>query len=389
MSRVHIFRAASTQEAFALVREALGIDAIILRTQRRKVGYWPWTRQTLVEVEAVSDMPSDLEATGHETDLTMSDSELDRESKELERNRRRIAGLEQMISQLATAASHDSDSVPAELFQTFTELLDSGMEETDARSLLMSASASRVRSLSKMEVRTSIRESIQSALPCSGPIRCHKGTRRVIALVGPTGVGKTTTIAKLASQFHLQESVQTGLITTDTFRSAAVDQLKTYADALGLPLEVAGHADELHAALSRMHDRELVLVDTAGRSPKDEPRLNELRALLRGGPIDEIHLVLSLTTSPRVMADLADHFRPLAPTALILTKLDEALGPGTVYSATRRVACPLSYLTDGQAVPDDIETPNSKRLATMILPDEFFSATHHVERSFASQTLHT
>lgn len=373
MNRIQVFRAASTQEAFALVREALGVDAIILRTQRRKVGRWPWKRHTLVEVEAVSEIPPGLDLFGEESEDAHSDTDAAREIEDSQRGRQRIARLERMISQLATAATHDSDAVPAKLFQTFADLLDSGVEHSDARDLILSQSADRGPTLSGEVARTRIREAIQSSMTCYGPIRCQKGVPRVAALVGPTGVGKTTTVAKLASNFHLKDGVRTGMITTDTFRSAAVDQLRTYSDALGLPLEVAGTADELQAAMTRLNDRELILIDTAGRSPKDEPRLNELRTLLRGVPIDEIHLVFSLTTSPRTLSDLADHFRPLGPTALLLTKLDEAPGPGSVYSASRRLACPVSYLTTGQGVPEDIELLNPKRIACELLRDERLS----------------
>ncbi len=370
MSNVQVFRAASTQEAYSLVRDAFGNDAIILRTHRRKVGWWPWNRHSLVEVEAMNDSPFDMDGTDDSATDPGNADQTTRDHEESLRNQARIAQLEQLISHLSVSSSRDVDAIPAELFETFTDLLDAGVEQTDARDLIMSVSVDRDTVLRRELARSCIRDAIQSSLRCQGPIRCHKGTRRIVALVGPTGVGKTTTIAKLASKFHLQEGIRIGLVTTDTFRSAAVDQLRTYSDALGLPLEVAGSSEELQAALARLGDRELVLIDTAGRSPKDEPRLAELKAMLRGSPIDEMHLVLSLTTSPRTMTDLAEHFRSLNPTALLLTKLDEAAGPGAIYSAARRLSTAVSYITTGQAVPDDIEVANPLRIAGLMIRDE-------------------
>jgi flagellar biosynthesis protein FlhF len=367
MSNVQIFRAASTQEAYSLVRSAFGNEAIILRTRRRKAGWWPWRRYSHVEVEAMSDDSPAGE--GSESAVAESDDPAIPDVQEL-RNQARAAQLERMISQLACGSSRDSDAIPAELFQTFANLLDAGVEHSDARELIMSVSQDRGSSPRGEQVRSRMREALLASLNCQGPIQCRQGSRHVVALVGPTGVGKTTTIAKLASNFHLQDGLRVGLVTTDTFRSAAVDQLRTYSQALGLPLEVAGSAEELQIALARLHDRELVLIDTAGRSPRDEPRLNELRGLLRGSPINEVQLVLSLTTSPATMADLAEQFRTIGPMGLLLTKLDEAPGAGTIYSATRRVSCALSYITTGQTVPDDIEIADPQRIVNMLLRDE-------------------
>jgi flagellar biosynthesis protein FlhF len=372
MSNIQVFRAASTQAAYSLVRETFGKDAIILRTHRRKVGWWPWNRTSLIEVEAMSEdegIAPDAATDAGNAEQTARDQE------EWLRHQARVAQLEQLVSQLSVSSSRDADAIPAELFETFTDLLDAGMEQSDARDLIMSVSRDNAAAPRREQARAAILNAIASTLQCHGPICTRQGTRRVVALVGPTGVGKTTTIAKLASNFHLREGVRIGLVTTDTYRSAAVDQLRTYSEALGLPLEVAGNAGELQAALTRLADRELVLIDTAGRSPRDEPRLNELKALLRGSPIDELHLVLSLTTSPRTMTDLSEHFRSLNPSALLLTKLDEAPGPGAIYSAVCRLSFAVSYITTGQGVPDDIELADARRVANRIIRDERTPAT--------------
>jgi flagellar biosynthesis protein FlhF len=190
----------------------------------------------------------------------------------------------------------------------------------------------------------------------------------VTALVGPTGVGKTTTIAKLAAYAKLELKQKVALVTLDTFRLAAVDQLQQYAQILQVPLHVALTVEDLRSALRFYQDRTLVLIDTPGHSPKDEEVLGQLQRFLEELPEVETHLVLSATTKPRDMADIAQRFEPLKPTRLIFTKLDETSTHGPILSTLVRVKRPLSYLGTGQEVPQDLELATSRRVADLILP---------------------
>jgi putative DNA-invertase from lambdoid prophage Rac len=191
-----------------------------------------------------------------------------------------------------------------------------------------------------------------------------------LALVGATGVGKTTTIAKLAANFRLRGAVKLGLVTVDTYRVAAVEQLRTYAEIIDLPMKVVTNPLEMRRALDELAGLDLVLIDTAGRSPKDELQIQELKSLLAEAHVDEIHLVLSMTSSRQSLEAAADKFKAAGTTAMILTKLDEASGMGAVLSLARRVELPISYLTAGQAVPDDIEPAHPRRLARLVLGQE-------------------
>lgn len=191
-------------------------------------------------------------------------------------------------------------------------------------------------------------------VPLCDPIELAPGRRTVAALVGPTGVGKTTTIAKLAAQFRLREEVRVGLITVDTYRIAAVEQLRTYAEIMDLPLEVVTTPREMRAAVGRLADFDLVLVDTAGRSPRDQVRLAELRALLAESQADEIHAVLSAIAGRESLETAADAFGAVGASAVILTKLDEAGPLAWLPDLLTRCRLPVSYTTHGQNVPDDI-----------------------------------
>jgi len=189
----------------------------------------------------------------------------------------------------------------------------------------------------------------------------------VVALVGPTGVGKTTTIAKLAANFRLRENRRVGLITVDTYRIAAVEQLRTYADIIDLPMEVVSTPREMREAVARMRHLDLVLMDTAGRSPSDEVKIQELKSMLSEAEPNEVHLVLSAVAGSRSLVSTADKFASVGTTAILITKLDEATCLGNLLGLTRSSGLPISYLTDGQNVPDDIQVAQPNRLAQLIL----------------------
>ena len=218
------------------------------------------------------------------------------------------------------------------------------------------------------KARIFMRRVIANFIPVAAPIQLDPGKMRVAALVGPTGVGKTTTIAKLAAYAKLELKQKVALLTLDTFRVAAVDQLQQYAQILQVPIHVALTVEDLRSALRFYQDRALVLIDTPGHNPKDTEMLGQLRRFLDELPEVETHLVLSATTKPKDLADLAQRFEPLKPGRIIFTKLDETSTYGPILSTLVRVKRPLSYLGTGQEVPQDLEMATSRRVADLILP---------------------
>lgn len=186
------------------------------------------------------------------------------------------------------------------------------------------------------------------------PIRL-RSRPTVVALVGPTGVGKTTTIAKLAANFALFEGKSVGLITIDTYRIAAVEQLKTYSEIINLPIEVVYTAADLKRAFQKLMDKQLILIDTAGRSQKNKQQIRELKHFFNGRPLNETHLVLSANTKLEDLLETADAFKELGVNRLIFTKLDETNSLSNVIEVAQRLRIPLSYVTTGQSVPEDIE----------------------------------
>lgn len=204
--------------------------------------------------------------------------------------------------------------------------------------------------------------------PLDIPVNQEKeGMCRVLALVGPTGVGKTTTLAKIASEAILKRGLKVGLINLDAYKVAAFDQLGTYAKILNVPFRSVATPEDLSAALKDFQSLDLVLVDTTGRSQKDPDALRELKASLDQIPGVETSLVLSVTTRDSDLMDMATRFGMFRPQGLIFSKLDETNHFGSMMNLTQKVRLPIQYFTTGQRVPEDIEEATRERMAALVL----------------------
>ncbi|KZE73836.1 flagellar biosynthesis protein FlhF [Paenibacillus elgii] len=192
---------------------------------------------------------------------------------------------------------------------------------------------------------------------------------RIAHFVGPTGVGKTTTIAKLAAEQVLKHRRKVGFITSDTYRIAAVEQLKTYATILNVPLEVVFSPLDLNKALENLKDCDLIFMDTAGRNFRNEMYVSELNALLQSEGKSETFLVLSLTTKYKDMKAITYNFSKFKLDKVLFTKKDETDSYGAVVNLIRDFGLQTSYIANGQSVPDDIEELNEGQLIDWILED--------------------
>lgn len=319
-----------------------------------------------------------------------------------------VAGRRRTVRPSAApdAARRPPCEAPAELQTYYTRLLQNAVAEELADEILATARErlaecrtrialavgermdkvlldQKVREKLSELVPAVLTETVERMLPADGPVEVDPdGGPRVIALVGPTGVGKTTTVAKLAAHFKLRENRRVGLITTDTYRIAAVEQLKAYAQIMDVPLEVVFEPGELEAAFDRLADCDLVLVDTSGRSHRDTARIQQLGCFLEAsraaavrrapsGPAErggmEVHLLLSCASDESQLLEVAERFAVLDVDRVVFTKLDEAVGLGVLLNVASRLKWRLSYLTTGQEVPHDIEVGRRRRVAELIL----------------------
>ena len=208
---------------------------------------------------------------------------------------------------------------------------------------------------------------IRKALRVTGGIALHGGHCRVVALCGATGVGKTTNLAKLAAQFSVRQRANVALLTTDTYRVAAPEQLRVYANIIGVPLRVANDAKEAAEALRAFRDYDLVLIDTAGGSQFNLEQINELKGILYAVRPHETVLVLGANTQLADLQNTVSNFKCLGPTSVLFTKLDETRQYGAMFSILVEAGLPLSFASVGQNVPDDIRIASPGMIANLIL----------------------
>ena len=189
----------------------------------------------------------------------------------------------------------------------------------------------------------------------------------IIAVVGPTGVGKTTTLAKLAARFALEEGKKVALVTADTYRIGAVEQLRTYARIMGVPLEIALSPDEVTAAVAKHHDKDVVLVDTVGRSQRSDEHLAELKTFVEAANPTDVYLCVAASLGRGVQREVIERFAALSPTRLVVTKLDESANCGALVNLPLRTGLGIACMTAGQNVPQDIEFADAGVVARMVV----------------------
>ena len=395
------FKASTMAEALAQVKSQMGTSAVILHTRTYHRHRWlGLRRQEIVEITAgqglrvqertprrqavVAGGPSIGGRIGAyqaapSAPVARSLPEAGRQLLESPAGQsaammglsKEMSDLKQMVKDLVTQTRQTkAPQVPEDLFDYYTQLIQNQVAEEIASEVIKTLQKSvRPEHFQQPDyIREKLADQLEKLLPSSGPIVRTKTTGpHVVALIGPTGVGKTTTLAKLAANLKLREKHRVGLITMDTYRIAAIDQLKKYADILGSPLRAVGSPEELREAIRSMSECEFVLIDTAGRSPNDTMKLNELKTFLAAAEPDEVHLVVSTTASQACVELAIARFADVRVDKIIFTKLDEAAHVGVVLNVVRKVNKSLSYITTGQDVPDDIEVGRGRRLAQLIL----------------------
>ncbi len=380
--KVKTFRAQNMREALAQVRRSFGGEAVILYTKSvRAPGLWGYFGRQVVEIAAASDVPRPEESSvapaapapvaaraAAEAYARPEAPAAHQPNDQLKRLREEVAGIRTALDDLVKSNCPPSIAgLPEPLTEGYLTLVRHGVTETLAAEVARGAAEETASQAapSPETLRASMTHRLAAHVRVAGGIELDGVARRVVALVGPTGVGKTTTIAKLAANFKVRQHRRVALVTIDTYRIAAVQQLQTIADIIQVPLMTVLTVGDLKQALDGLRHYDLVLVDTAGRSQRDELKMFDLDAFLKAAGADEVHLVVSAAASLGNMTEVVERFKPLGPTRLIVTKVDEAEALGRLASVSSRCGLPLSYVTTGQDIPNDIELAAPERVAAM------------------------
>lgn len=397
----------NTQEAILKVKMDLGNNAVILNTRKvRKKGFLKMFAKPMVEVLAAVD---EYYGSKKETGLTKHEEknydakenqektkpdEKEKKISELENKLSSIEGLLQNISELENKVSgmetllqkiyeqlqiraqkvdiikqEEKQQTSSDILQLYyNNLIKNEVELEIARRIINMVSEKIGNNANGNNLASVLYNLIAGILGKPQTIRLKEdGGPTVIIFVGPTGVGKTTTLAKIAASFVLNHKRGVGLIAADTYRIAAVEQLKTYAEILRVPMSVIYSANEIKDAINLYSDKDVILIDTAGRSYKNRPQFEELETLVNESGADEVYLVLSSTTSIRNCKEILSNYSFLKDYKLIFTKLDETPITGIILNARYLTNKNLSYITTGQNVPHDIDVANVDKITKNLL----------------------
>jgi flagellar biosynthesis protein FlhF len=284
--------------------------------------------------------------------------------------RQELEGLRIVVGEvLGSQMSKRVEGLPGDVMEVYQSLVSHGVNPPTAHHLLRAV----VETLgtaglgNREALKSLLWERMEEALAVSGPVVSRHYGQKIMMLVGPTGVGKTTTIAKLAGLARRQdEHRSTVLITLDTYRVAAVEQLRVFAKILKIPLEVAVSHKDFVDCMKRHQEADLILIDTAGRSPKDQAGHDELIAITRGQFQLETHLVLAAPMAEAVQMETIHRYQSIPIHKLMITKLDEMSTGGSLYNVLSQTGLPVSYLSAGQRVPEDLEIATRNRLVELV-----------------------
>ncbi len=281
--------------------------------------------------------------------------------------RREVQEMRQMLQVLM--AETPGAGIASEFVPYYRDLLERGVSRNLAAALMADVSRDSDTSILRdpRVFAERLKVEIRKRIPVTGGIGLSAGACRVVACIGPTGVGKTTNLAKLAAHYAVRERARVALVTADTYRIGATEQLKIYANIIGLPMTVAEDPKAMASAIRACRDCDLVLIDTAGGSQFNMRQISELKETLGAAQPDEVMLVLGANTQLEELRNIVTNFKCLDPKSLFFTKLDETRRFGVMFSLIAEAGLPLGYLSTGQNVPDDIALARPAALANLIV----------------------
>lgn len=346
--QIHKYKAKTISDAIAMVKNELGPDAMILSSKKlngKESGH-------IFEIAAVESYAETMDEIPESYDVVRSE----------------LMSIKEMLYLLNHSEGMvEKSMLKPEILTLYAKMLRNGINDHYAKRFLEEGGA--FKNYSPEKFTTMKKETFRAIM---NRVEIHKffesvnGSRTITALVGTTGVGKTTTIAKLAAQMSLKSKKKVGLISIDSYRIGAMEQLKVYANILGIPCFPAFNRQYLVAALESLKNMDVVLIDTAGQSQYDGKRIEELKNMMTDDLQIQSHLLLNVSTTEEEMNKTAVSFSPLKFRSYIFTKLDEAEKYGSIINQLMKIQLPVSYLTTGQNVPEDIEEATKNRMLKLL-----------------------
>lgn len=375
--QIRRYEANSVQEAMAKIKKELGPDAIVLSSKRLK-----GAASSRMEVIAARDIQEerlcvDIDACREPAGNSKIEpfQRVRQEIQELKTLVRQIHNEKPLVREFAEL-KQDMGALfdvlgmrhkdPGFLSQVYRKLIANGVSRSRACRLIESSKTHLPRQ-GAMDYEETARHFSAMIAGRFAAIPSRPGSARIKVFAGPTGAGKTTTLAKLAAHYALEKKSRVGVITTDTYRIAAAEQLRVYTDIIGVPLAVASEKESFGRSVQRFSDKDVILVDTPGRGRKDQDALTKLKDTLGSEGEMETSLLLSLSSSREHLLDAAVRYEVLDYRSIIFTKADECTRFGFIYDVLDQVDKPVLYVTTGQNVPQDIEASTPDKLAEWIL----------------------
>lgn len=393
------FQANTETEAIMLAKEELGKDAIVMNIKTISPrGIYKMFRKSVVEITAAVDENITYKAERpktlpQQTPVKVQNPNIlyeDEQSKFMNNQEENISEpsaievklnnlqslLEKQMSEKEKDGKDMKEVKPPETNKNlaciqliYNQLISNEVDEKFANQIISEVEGTLKKDASMDNILSSIYQKIVLKLGQPSLIDMNGKTPKFVFFIGPTGVGKTTTIAKIASKFKMSEKAKVAFLTADTYRIAAVEQLRTYANILSIPLKVVYTQEELKQAKDDFSDYDLVFVDTAGRSHRNKEQRDDVEELINTIPPEEriIYLVLSATTKYKDLIKITEAYSEIIDYSLIFTKLDETSSIGNLFNIRMLTESPLSYTTFGQNVPDDIAKIDAQSIAKQLL----------------------
>ncbi|MBW2492036.1 MAG: hypothetical protein JRE65_12920 [Deltaproteobacteria bacterium] len=347
--QVKKYRARTIKEATARVKNVLGSDAMILSTKKiSKIG-----EDDVFEITA----------------MTGANNISDKSPNMLGEVKQELMSIKEMLYLLNHSDVFIEKLVTyPDALSLYSKMIKNGVNDRYVRLFFERTGAFNGHPVHNIKrIKDSALNEIMKVIEVQDPFDRKNNNQIIAAFIGTTGVGKTTTIAKLAAKLMIEKTKKVGLISLDAYRIGAIEQLKTYANILGVPCFQAFKKKDLLFALRRLEGKDIVLIDTAGQSQYDRSRIDELRRLIPADLDISTHLLLNIATTESEMNKSADNFRCLNYQSYIFTKRDETQKCGSILNQIMEQNLPISYITTGQNVPEDIEQAEIGKIIKLIV----------------------